>query len=308
MIPQLKQSSFADLYGSAALPVLEEFFMYNVAQVPMVREALARSIAHDREIWQYSEAHDMPILVSVSEGADYTLGKQAQGYDKTLSVVKYGYGFSISEEAMDDGRFDLVSDAVAKLAKSARETQEQAFMDLFNNGFGSETTADGLAIFHTAHTTPTGTYTVRNRPTTHADLSFTSLAAGISDFMSVFRGDSGIYQDIKPKTLLVPPALALYAKQLVGSSMEADSNNNNINPFDGQLQVVSSPRLTDSDGWFLLADKANNGLRIIVRKPIEFVRAGKDAGFLNDNVILKARFREKVSAVNPLGLYGTAGI
>jgi hypothetical protein len=307
MIPALKQVNFADLYGSASLPVLEEFFMYNVSQVPVMRDLLARVIQHDREIWQYTESHDMPQPVVVAEGEDYTLGAPKQGYDKTLSITKKGYGFSISEEAFDDGRFDMIGDAIAKLAKSSREKQEQDFMDLFNNGFSSATTADGQSIFSTAHITPTGTITISNRPATHADLSFISLSTGISDFARVFRGDSGVYQMIKPKFLLVPAQLELYAKQLVASAQEADTANNNINPFHNQLQVVASPRLSDSDAWFLLADKMDNGLRIINRKSLEFVRAGKDSGFLNDNIILKCRYRDAVAAVNHLGLYGTAG-
>lgn len=306
-IPQLKQSNFADLYGSAALPVLEEIFRSNLMRHPQLREVLFKTVKTDREIYQATEVHDMPQFSSISEGVDYTFGKPLQGYDKTFTIAKYGYGFSISEEAIEDGKFNFVADAVAKLAKSALETQEVAGMNIFNNGFASETTPDGQYLFATAHTTPTGTYSIANKPTTDVDLSFESLSAAIAAFRSTFRGDSGIYYKLEPKYLVVPTSLELYALQLVNSALKADSANNNINPFHMKLQVVSSPHLTDSDAWFLVADNMENGLRIVSRKGIETKAAGADVGFMNDSMFYKCRYREALGAVNCIGLYGTTG-
>jgi phage major head subunit gpT-like protein len=277
-------------------------------QYPSLREQIFKVIQHDRDIWQYSEIHDLPLFSSISEGNDYSFERQKQGSDKTMTMVKYGLGFSISEEAVEDGKFNFIQDAVAKLAKSARETQEQSAMDVLNNGFGSETTADGIALFATNHTTPSGNFTIANKPSVDVDLSFTSLSSGISDFKKAFKGDSGIYQMIMPKNLIVPTELELYARQLVQSAYKADTDHNNINPFHNSLQVISSPHLTDADAWFLAADKSENGLRLIVRKAIETKAAASDSvGFLNDNILYKARYREEVGAVNPHGLYGTTG-
>lgn len=307
-LPKLQRSQFGDLYGSAMLPVLEEIFASNLAQHPQLRGQIFKTVQHDRDIWQYSEVHDMPLFSSVSEGADYTFERMKQGYDKTATMVKYGLGFSISEEAVDDGKFNFIADAVAKLAKSARETQEQSAMDIFNNGFTSETTADGVALFSTSHTTPTGTVTIANTPAAAADLSFSSLSTAISAFKKAFKGDSGIYQMITPKILLVPTELELYARELVNSAYKADTDHNNVNPFHQSLQVLASPHLTDIDSWFLLSGKEDHGLRIIERKPIETKAAMNDSvGFLNDNILYKARYREDILAVRPQGAYGVAG-
>jgi phage major head subunit gpT-like protein len=307
-LPKLQRSQFGDLYGSAMLPVLEEIFASNLKNVPRVRDQIFKSVMHDRDIWQYSEVHDLPLFSSISEGADYSFERQKQGYDKTFTMVKYGLGFSISEEAVDDGKFNFISDAIAKLAKSARETQEQSAMDVLNNGFGSETTADGSAIFATNHPTPSGSVTIANKPATDADLSFSSLSDALSAFKKAFKGDSGIIQNIQAKTLLVPTELGLYARQLVSSAYKADTDHNNINPFHNSLMVLESPHLTDADAWFLLADKSENGLRMIIRKGIETKAATPESvGFLNDNILYKARFREDVGAVHPQGLYGTTG-
>lgn len=306
-IAKLQRSNFGDFFSSTMLPLMEETFQFNLRTVPHVRDQIFKKVNNGRDIWQYSEVHDMPIVSSISEGADYLIEKPLQGYDKTFSVSKYGLGFSISEEAIEDGKFDFVSDAVAKLAKSAREKQEQSAMDIFNNGFTSETTPDSQYIFATGHTTPTGTITIANKPSTDADLSFSSLSLLLSNFKKAFRGDSGIYYNIMPKILLVPVELELYARQLVGSSLKADSADNNINPFHLQLQVIASPHLSDSDAWFLVADKGENGARLVERKPIETKAGGMDIGFLNDAMFYKCRYREVLGAVNPFGLYGTKG-
>ncbi len=303
----LLRNNFSDLYGSSMLPVLEEMFWSEVATHPSRRSQLFKEVSTDRDIWQSSEVHDMPLFESVTEAQDYTFRRPLAGANKTMTINKYGLGFSISEEAVDDGKFDLVSDAIRKLAKSAKETQEIAAMNIFNNGFTSETTADSAYLFSTSHTLPSG-LTFRNKPSSDADLSTSSLEAALIDFETQQIGDSGIIMNIKPKVLLVPPQLKRYAMELIGSELKADTPNNNMNSLsqDG-LVVVSSPHLTDPDAWFLLAAPQETGLRIISRKPLETKASGPDVGFINDSIYYKARYRETIGATHAYGVWGTTG-
>ena len=110
---------------------------------------------------------------------------------------------------------------------------------------------------------------------------------------------------IPPST--TPSATSAFIRQLVGSALKADSANNNINPFHQQLEVVASPHLTDTDAWFLLADKNEHSVNVVVRKAIETKAGGMDLGFLNDVVYYKARYREALGVMNPFGVYGTTG-
>lgn len=308
-VPSALRSSYGDLFSSTMLPVLEELFRTAFEERAMVREQLFKVIPTDRDIWQYTELHDMPLFSAVSEGADYTFNRPQQGSDKTLVPLKYGLGYSISEEAIEDGKIDLVADAIRKMGESARESQEQAAMNVLNNGFSSQTVADGLALFHASHTTPTGTYTIRNKLSVNSDLSYSSAVTMFQDFKKQFRGDSGIYKDIAPKKLVVPQELALYAKELLESVLKADSADNNKNAVgDIGLSLVVSPRLSDSNAWFMLADPKDNGLRIIQRKALETKAAAPDSvGFMNDAIYYKARYRELVDAVHAYGVFGTPG-
>lgn len=301
------RSQYSHLFGSSMLPVLEELFRAEMEMHPSRRDSLFKIVAHDRDIWQSSELHDLSLFAEVPENTEYSFARPKQGAARTLSVVKYGLGFSVSEEAVDDGKFDLIADMTRKLARSAKESQEIQAMNVFNNGFSSEVCADGLAVFHASHTLPSGG-TFRNKLSSNSDLSTTSLDTALADFEQIFVGDSGIIYNMKPRILLVSPTSKRYALELTGSDLKADTADNNMNSFksDG-LMVMSSPHLTDADAWFLVGAPAETGLRIISRTPIETRAAGPDDGFATDSIRYKSRYREKVGVTHPYGILGTPG-
>lgn len=305
--PVALRSQFTDLFGTTMLPVLEEMFMAALEQHPSRRDQVFKVVPHDRDIWQATEVHDLALFNQIAEGAEYTFKRPAQGASKTLTVNKYGLGFSISEEMVEDGKYDLMGDMVSKLAKSGKESQEIAAMNIFNNGFSTETTADGVSVFNSAHTLPSG-LTFRNAASTNADLSESSLQTAAADFETIFIGDSGIIYHLKPQTLLVHPTNKRYAKELVGSEGKPDTADNNINSIrEDNLQVISSPHLTDTDAWFMLAAPVSTGLRIIERSPLATKAAGGDVGFSSDSIFYKARYREIIGVTHPYGIWGNPG-
>jgi len=305
--PVALRSQYSDLFGASMLPVLEELFRSELEQHPSARERIFRMVSHDRDIWQYSEIHDMPLFSEVAEGTEHSFKRPKQGANKTLSMVKFGLGFSISEEAVEDGKFDMIADMVRKLARSGRESQEIQAMSVINNGFSSETTADGAPLFDLAHPLPSGG-TFRNELASPADLSESALQTALADFETQFVGDSGIIYNVKPRILLVHPSNKRFAMELIGSELKPDSEDNNMNSIkaDG-LVVVSSPHITDSDSWYLLAAPEETGLRVVVRKPLETKAAGADVGFSTDSIFWKARYREKVGAMHGYGVFGSPG-
>ncbi len=316
MGPKFIRDNFSDLFGATMLPVLEEVFRFELMQHPSRREMLFQKKSTQRDIWQATAMHDIPLLKQVAEGQEYSFEASAQGASKTLKPVKFGLGISISEEAAEDGKFDEIGDLVRKLAKSARESQEIQAMNIFNNGFTSETTSDGLSLFNSAHTQPSGG-TVRNVLSTPSDLSDSSLETMLIDFETQFVGDSGIIYRLAPRNLVVHPSNKRLAMELIGSELRARTetnsttgvtNVNNMNSLalDG-LRVVSSPHLTDADAWFITAEPEYTGLRIISRKDIETKAAGPDVGFTTDSILYKCRYREKIGATEPYGAFGTAG-
>lgn len=301
------RSGYPDLFSADALPVLEEVFMSELEMHPDLRPKLFKMVSTDRDIYQASELHDVQMFNQMSEGETYSYVAQKAGANKTFTMVKWGLGLKFTEELIDDGKIGFVPDGLKKLAKSGRESQQVEAMSIFNNGFSAETAADGQPVFDQAHTLPSGG-TFRNELETAADLDPESLRQAVTDFSTQFVGDSGIIYRPRPKTLLVPTALEAYARELVGSQLKPDSSDNNLNSLKGEgLVVVSSPHLTDDDAWFLLADPSETGLRVVVRKAMETKAAGPDAGFDDDSIKYKSRYREDIGVIGAQGIFGSPG-
>lgn len=296
--------NFSDMFGAGALPVLEEIFRHNLSLQPRMREKLMKVVSTERDIWQSSEVTDLQNFNEIAEGTDYSYVRTRQGANKTLSPSKYGLGVSISEETIDDGKFDFMSDAIAKLAESAIDSQEQSAFDIFNNAFTSVTSWDGAALCSTSHALPSG-LSFSNRPDTNADLSPSALDSALTDFETDFIRDSGKFALMKPRILLVHSSNKRYAMELIGSELKADTPNNNMNSLKGEgLMVVSSPRLSDADAWFLLSDASETGLRIVSR---EGIQTKAESVFDNDTMKFKSRYREKIGVTHAYGVWGTSG-
>jgi hypothetical protein len=93
--------------------------------------------------------------------------------------------------------------------------------------------------------------------------------------------------------------------EIIGSDLKADTPNNNMNSLKGEgLIVVSSPHLTDTDAWFMLADPSETGLRIVSR---EGISTKSKEQFENDSILYKSRYREIVGAIHAMGVWGTTG-
>jgi hypothetical protein len=302
----LKQN-FPDLYGSAQLPVLEWLFRHELPMHSGIRGMLANTKPTSKDIWQMSSTHDLDMIPQVEEGEDYSFVTTKAGASKTLAVLKYGLGVSISEEAIADGKFDELADLIKKLARSAQESREVAFVNLFNNAFSSETTPDGVAVFSASHTFPSGR-TMSNVLTVASDLSESSLQEARYRFGTTFIGDTGIIYSMSPRMLLVHPAQEAYAEELVGSSLKPDSNDNNINSLSRHnIRVVASPHLVDEDAWFLLGDKSDIGCTVIEREGIVTKAGGPAVGFMNDTVLYKTKYREVMGWTHAYGAIATPG-
>lgn len=303
--PVILKGNHSQLYGPNMLPALEELFRAELELHPSRRDALFTMKKISSDLYQASSLEGLPLFSQMSEGEDYSYQSIRQGASKNIAPVKFGLGFSISEEAIEDGKIDMIAHGVQAMARSARESQEIQAMTIFNSGFSSAvTTPDGANLFSTSHSNPSG-LTFRNKASSDLDLSQSALEAAYTDMETQFVDDNGLIQYCQPKILLVPTGLRRTAEEILGSARQLGTDYNNINTLaDDNIQIISSPHLTDPDAWFLLADKSKTGLRIISRKGIE---TKSNDVFDNDSVRYKSRYREKVDVVSPRGVWGSSG-
>ncbi len=296
------EQNFRNFFGVSALPALDEIFFDHYEQAEDPRSKLFNMESTDREIMQKAGVTSLGLLNVVSEAAQAPKDSFNQSYSKTYTISKYAKAIGISDEMIQDDRFDMISKMVKSLARSSRETQQFVAMNIFNNAFGSEQSWDGVSIFSASHPTEVGNQSNLQTP---ADLSYSTLAVAEQAFRQ-FQDGRGKQLLIKPKILLVSESDRQNALEIVQSPYKAGTANNNINALgaDGGLIVISSPYLTDSDAWFLLSDPMDHGLRIIDRQSLT---TKMEEDVLAGVLYYKAQYRQAVGCDEWRGLVGNAG-
>jgi hypothetical protein len=122
---------------------------------------------------------------------------------------------------------------------------------------------DGLPFFDTAHTQTIGGNTFSNHDATNALTDANLQAAKVRMKSTNALDDKNERVLIRPNTLVVPPGLERTAKQLLGSELEIDSAQNNINVHRATLDLIVWDFLDDaasSSAWWMC--EAGMGLRV----------------------------------------------
>ncbi len=241
------------------------------------------------------------------EGEEYAVDLIQQGNTLDVTPIELGMAFSVSETAEEDDLEDILAMKARFLVFSYSVVQEKKCANLFNLGFSTETTADAVALYSTAHTLKRGG-TAKNTASSAADLSVTSLAQAFIDLDTDTKIESG--QLVAPSTgfyLLVAPANRFNAMRIVKSALIPGEANNDINPMkDLDITVVVSPYLTDADAWFLVPkDKKSNGLLHLERKAVYQPAPATDPW--TGSRLYKVRGRYVFKAVDWRNNYGNPG-
>ena len=240
-----------------------------------------------------------------TEGASATYDTILGGISKSYMHKTYAMGYEITEEAVEDNlrtpeTFNKLPQA---LMRSATETIEVTSANILNNGF-TNTGFDGVSLFNTAHPDLDGS-TQSNRPSTDADLSVTSLTAGLTA-IEKFTDERGLKRPTKAVMLAVPTDLWNIAEELLGSEYKPYTANNEVNSLQKKdLRYFVYHYLTDVDAWFLLAEKGQHKLKFFWRVRLGALKRGAD--FDSTNLKHLARMRFSVDYSHWMGTYGTRG-
>jgi len=243
-------------------------------------------------------------LDTKAEGEAVNYTSPIEGFLTTFTHVVYAKGIRITEEAWSDDLYGVMEDSPAELGGAAAANRESITANHFNNGFDSSYTgADGKELFATDHVRENGD-SYKNELSTAADLSRTSLEQANIDFRN-FRTGGGRRMQIQPKTLLVPPDLQYEAVRILDSSLQPEDDTNAVNPIsDAGLTLQVWDYLTDSDAWFLLADKGDHKLTIYDREPFT---TSHIFDFDTGDIKFKGKERFSSSWGDPRGLFGSPG-
>jgi hypothetical protein len=245
-------------------------------------------------------------LASVKdEGDSVDYARLTQGFQKEYNHTTYGLGAIITRELMEDDQYNVIQKVPALLAGALRRTEETIAHNVLNNGFDTAFTgADGSALFSTTHANSgSGGGTQSNTPATAADLTETSLEAGIIAARN-FRDANNQRISIEPKKLVVSnfdffnASKILKTKQKVGT---ADNDINMVAMMD--LELIASSYLTDPDAWFIITD-AENGLTFYRRREATIER---DNDISTQNLAIVTTTRFDTGWTDWRGVWGSPG-
>ena len=269
------RSAFASLLA----PGLRKIYFDELKERPLEYEAIFNIESSKRK---YEDDYQMAGLGSMpekAEGQSIIYDDPISGNTKRYTHLSWGLGFRITHEAYEDDLYGMLGKKMSsQLAKSARNAQEVHAHAILNNAFAASATAstlaaantfDGYSLCNVAHVR-LGGGTQANRSSTDADLSVSSLQAAI-DLFEGWTDERGISLVCQPKRLIIPYQTKWIAREILNSSAKPYTANNEINPLmDEDLSFMVSHYLTDSDSWFLIADKGVHGLNFFWREKPTF--------------------------------------
>ena len=234
----------------------------------------------------------------------YDNGQEAWTARYTHETI--AYGFSITQEAMEDNLYESLSARYTKaLARSMAYTKQIKAAFPLNNGFTTYQSGDGVTLFSTAHPLVSGGSN-GNRPTTAVDLNETSLEAAVIQ-IAAWTDERGLLIAARPAKLIVPTANMFVATRLLETELRVGTSDNDINALKNNGSIPGGYTvnhfLTDPNAWYLTTD-VPNGMKHFVRSPLA---TSMDGDFDTGNARYKARERYSFGVSDPLGIYGSPG-
>lgn len=268
-------------------------------------EALFDKSSSDRAWEEIVGTVSLGLAVVKPEGTPITYDTEQQGFTSRFQHVKYGLGFVITKEMMDDDQYMLVGERRAKaLARSMRHTKEIVAANVYNRAFNSSYVGgDGKEMIATDHPNVSGG-TWSNELATAADLSEAALEQAVLDIQA-FTDDRGLLIACTTKSLIIHRNSTFEAERILktdGRVGTADNDLNALKTLGFIPKVVINQFLTDADAWFLRTGE--DGLHYFERQGDDF---GQDNDFDTENAKFKATARYSFGWSDPRAIYGTPG-
>ena len=283
----------------------DEFLFYHLMERPMKSE----QIFNIKESSQYQEdtitAGGGGIMPTKLEGQAIEYDELNEGFRKTFTHIDYGLGKRLTRNLLINDLSGTMSEMGEESARQARATQETLRSNHLNRAFNSTYTGpDGIELCATDHVREDGS-TYANELASAADLSQTSLEQALIDFSDI-RDGGGKRVQVDPKYLLVPKELRFEADRYLRSNFAPEDDTNAVNPLsDVGLQPCVWNYLTDTDAWFIVADKRDHRMTVYEREApwsdYEFDFDTKDYKF-------SLMFAESSGWSDPRGVFGSPGV
>lgn len=267
------------------------------------------------EVLSSSQAYEEDVQVTgfglaqiKPEGQAVSYDSEVQGVITRYTHIAYAQGYIVTFEELRDNLYEIVAQRRAKAnAFSMAQTIENLAAFPYNNAFATTyfTTGDGAALCSASHVQATGG-TFSNALTPAADLAEASLEDMCIQIMGV-QTDRGMLINLMPQSLHVPRQEWFNANRVLGSVLQSNTSNNNINvlkatnAFPGGIKL--NHYFTSAHAWFVRTN-CPDGMRFFWRDRPMF---DQDNDFDTKNAKASAYMRLSVGCTDPRGIFGSNG-
>src|ERR1051325_10135754 len=109
------RTQFPDTFLETQLPALRAVTMGAFDEYPDEYSQIFNVDNSDRSIEQFTEVTDFGLLQEVAEGAPIHYDAPIEGFNKTYRHRKFGLGYKVTQEAIDDDKFRIVKGLASSL-------------------------------------------------------------------------------------------------------------------------------------------------------------------------------------------------
>lgn len=250
----MQRQRYTDLFASR-LAYIDEIFFENFDAPSLTYPQVFNVRSSSRAYEETTGLTGFGQFSQKAEGSKVDYDTVLQAYDKRFTHLTFAKGYQITMEAMDDDLDGAITNAAPALARAARVSIETYIWNLFNLGFSTEKTPDGVALFSASHPLVAGgTYS----NLVSGDLSQANIETAINLFDGMVD-DRGLPIEASPTQLIIPVELRWIAYEILKSQLRSDTANNTVNALNQlSLGVVMSKYLTGDDDWFISSDPSQH--------------------------------------------------
>jgi HK97 family phage prohead protease len=241
---------------------------------------------------------EAPTLEPVYEGGEYKMADFKESED-TYKIGTWGKKFALTRQAIindDLGAFTRIPTLFG--VASGRTINDTVYKLLLSNPVMKET---GKPLFSADH---------QNIGTPGA-LSIATLTEARTKMrrQKGMRADPGVFLNLNPSILVIPPELETIARQLLFSTADiGQANPAVINPFHGSLEIVVDATLTDPAAWYLVASSSIiDTMEVAFLDGVQNPVVEQQQGWNVDGIEYKVRLDFGVKVWDYRGIYKNAG-
>ena len=285
-------------------PSLRTIFFDRYDQEPQVMTEVFNVNTSGRDLETDSATTGFGKLQQTDELGALDYEDPLKMFRTTYTHLKYGKGFKVSQELVEDDQHNVIAKMPKALAKSVVYTTEFYSANILNNAFDLSYTSYGDAkpLCSTSHGRADGGTAQSNASAAGVTLTEPSLETGRLALEKALN-DKGEIVNFMADSLVLPIDLRKTAQILTDSTLRSGTANNDVNVYEGVFKIIPWRYITSTTAWFLL-DKSNHLLNWFWRVRPEFK---SDYAFDSDAALYKVRVRFSVGWSDWRGVWGSAG-